>query len=90
MLFFMKPIFFFYKDKIDTKLDKLDPFKFMLFLPSIFDNDIVVPTPVSDIVPSILKLHYHLTHSSSISELHRVYPSESLLNLLCGLLSDHP
>ena len=41
----------FYKDNININLDTHDMFKHLL--PSIYDNDIVVYTSVSDIVPSI-------------------------------------
>jgi len=41
----------YYKDNIDTDLDTHDIFKHLL--PSIFDNDILMPTSVSDIVPSV-------------------------------------
>jgi len=52
MLFFVKSLFAFYKDKIDINLDKLDPFKFMHLLPSISYNNILC-LPVSDIVPLV-------------------------------------
>ena len=43
----------FYKDNIDTNLDTHDMFKHLL--PYISDNNIVVPTSVSDIVPAVSK-----------------------------------
>ena len=46
---FYESHFPFYKDNIDTNLDTYDMFQHLL--PSISDNDIVVPTSVSDIVP---------------------------------------
>jgi len=59
--------FSFYKDIIDTNLDTHDVFKHLF--PSIFDNDIVVPTPVSDIVFEIV-LPSNIPTSDSSKPLH--------------------
>jgi len=70
MLFFYENHFPFHKDNIDTNLDTHDVFKHLL--PFISDNDIVVATPVSDIVSLIYEtvLPFSLPATSSSKPLY--------------------